>query len=60
MERIPDETEYFALIMHHEAAPDDIHWYWIIYNIPSTINSLAKNVSGVGILGNNSVNGQTE
>ncbi len=59
-EGYPEETECFALIMHHEAAPEDIHWYWIIYNIPATINSLPENVSDVGILGNNSVNGITE
>jgi phosphatidylethanolamine-binding protein (PEBP) family uncharacterized protein len=43
--------------MHHEASATDIHWYWVIYNIPPSVTSLAKNVAGVGILGNNSVNG---
>ncbi len=54
----PEETNSFALIMHHEASPTDIHWYWILYNIPATINSLHKNVSGTGTLGTNSVNNQ--
>ncbi len=54
----PDGTKYFALIMHHEASPTDIHWYWILYNIPATVDSLPKNVTGIGTLGTNSVNGQ--
>jgi Raf kinase inhibitor-like YbhB/YbcL family protein len=52
----PENTEYFALIMHHEASPTDIHWYWVIYDIPVSVQSLPKNVTGVGTLGNNSVN----
>lgn len=42
--------------MHHEASPTDIHWYWVMYNIPADLQSLAKNVTGVGTLGINSVN----
>lgn len=53
----PYGTKYFALIMHHEASATDIHWYWVMYNIPVSVQSLEKNVSGIGILGNNSVNG---
>ena len=56
----PEETQSFALIMHHEASPSDIHWYWVLYHIPATVQSLAKNASGIGTLGNNSVNGKTE
>jgi phosphatidylethanolamine-binding protein (PEBP) family uncharacterized protein len=52
----PANTECFALIMHHEASPDDIHWYWVLYDIPLSVQSLPKNVTGVGTLGNNSVN----
>jgi Raf kinase inhibitor-like YbhB/YbcL family protein len=53
----PEDTKYFALIMHHEASVTDIHWYWVMYNIPVSVQSLEKNVTGIGILGNNSVNG---
>jgi len=35
-------------------------WYWVIYNIPLNTTNLPKNVKGVGILGNNSVNGRAE
>ena len=55
----PDGTRYFALIMHHEASPDDIHWYWVLYNIPASVVSMPENHTGTGISGNNSVNGQT-
>ena len=54
----PTGTKSYALIMHHEA-PDQTKWYWILYNIPATVQSLPKNVQGVGTLGNNSVNNRT-
>lgn len=56
----PVGTAAFALIMHHEASPTDIHWYWVMYNIPASVHSLARNVSGIGILGTNSVNDRNE
>jgi phosphatidylethanolamine-binding protein (PEBP) family uncharacterized protein len=56
----PDGTAEFALIMHHEASPTDIHWYWIMYNIPSNVHSLPRNVAGIGTLGTNSVNDRNE
>jgi len=56
----PAGTKSFALIMHHVAAPDDIHWYWVLYNISASVTSLPKNVSGVGTLGNNINNGRAE
>lgn len=56
----PNGTAAFALIMHHEASPTDIHWYWILYNIPASVHSLPRNVSGIGILGTNSVNDKNE
>jgi phosphatidylethanolamine-binding protein (PEBP) family uncharacterized protein len=56
----PDGTVAFALIMHHEASPTDIHWYWVLYNIPANVHSLSRNVSGIGTLGTNSVNDRNE
>lgn len=56
----PENAASFVVIMHHEASPADIHWYWVLYNIPATITSLSRNVSGVGTLGTNSVNDRTE
>lgn len=55
----PENTVCFALIMHHTTSPTDIHCYWIVYNIPAVISSLSKNVSGIGILGTNSLNDKT-
>lgn len=56
----PENTKSFALMIRHEASPTDIHWYWVLYDIPSSVHSFPKNVSGIGTLGNNSVNGKTE
>ncbi len=55
----PSGTQSFAVIMHHVASADDIHWYWVLYDIPTRVTSLAKNTSGIGTLGTNSVNGMT-
>ena len=46
--------------MHHIPGPGDSHWYWVVYDIPAGVTSLAQNSTGVGTLGNNSVNGKTE
>lgn len=56
----PEETAAFAVIMHHVASPTDIHWYWVMYNIPNSVHSLPLNVKGIGLLGTNSVNDRTE
>jgi phosphatidylethanolamine-binding protein (PEBP) family uncharacterized protein len=57
----PDGTQSFAVIMHHIPGPGDSHWYWVVYNLPASVHSLAKNeaIARIGVLGNNSVNGQT-
>jgi gluconolactonase len=52
----PAGTKSFAVIMHHLAPDNAIHWYWVVYNIPADTSSLAKNVSGIGTIGTNSVN----
>ncbi len=59
-ENPPSETESYTLVMQHIAAPDDIHCYWILYNIPVDILSLEKNTSGIGNLGTNTVNDLNE
>lgn len=53
----PAGTKCYALVMHHfpregEAAK----WYWVLYNIPADVKSLAKGAKGVGTGGNNCVN----
>ncbi|MFN8399512.1 MAG: YbhB/YbcL family Raf kinase inhibitor-like protein [Anaerolineales bacterium] len=56
----PEGTKSFAVVMHHIPGPGDSHWYWVLYNIPANVTSLEKNTSGIGTLGNNSVNGETQ
>jgi Raf kinase inhibitor-like YbhB/YbcL family protein len=56
----PSGTKSYALIMHHIDPKGVAKWYWILYNIPADVQSLSKNVKGVGTLGNNSVNERTE
>lgn len=56
----PAGTVGYAVIMHHVAAPDDVHWYWVLYNLPANVTSLPKNTSGIGTLGNNVNNGRAE
>ncbi len=55
----PAWTASYAIVMHHVASPTDVHWYWVLYNIPASVTSLAKNSTGIGTLGTNSVNGKT-
>ncbi|KGJ93979.1 YHYH protein [Colwellia psychrerythraea] len=55
----PDNTTEYALVMHHIAAPDDVHWYWVMYNMTTDISSLqAGEIQGT--LGTNGVNGLNE
>ena len=56
----PAGTRSYALIMHHIPGPGSVKWYWILYDIPANVQSLPKNVKGVGTLGNNSVNDRRE
>jgi Raf kinase inhibitor-like YbhB/YbcL family protein len=56
---VPAGTKSLAIVMYTIPGPNESHWYWVLYNIPPDTQSLAKNVSGVGTPGNNSVNGKT-
>lgn len=55
----PAGTESYAVVMHHVDPEGRTKWYWVLYDIPATVQSLPRNVTGIGTLGNNSVNGQT-
>jgi len=55
----PEGSRYFALIMQYEASPTDIHRYRLRCNIPSTINMLHRNASGIGTQGSNCNNGRS-
>ena len=56
----PIGTVAYAITMHHVAPDNAIHWYWEVYNLPASVTSLAKNSSGLGTLGTNSVNDRNE
>jgi phosphatidylethanolamine-binding protein (PEBP) family uncharacterized protein len=56
----PTGTACFALVMYTIPAPEECHWYWVLFDIPSNVHSLEKNSTKVGVLGNNSVNRRTE
>ena len=51
----PAGTQSYAVIMHHLDPEGVIKWYWILYDIPATVDALPKNVTGIGALGNNYV-----
>jgi phosphatidylethanolamine-binding protein (PEBP) family uncharacterized protein len=54
----PSGTKEFALMMTTLPGDGTTKWSWVLYSIPATTTSLAKNSSGVGILGGGS-NGAT-
>ena len=56
----PATTTSYAIVMHHTAAANDVHWYWVLYDIPADVTQLAQNSTGVGSLGTNSVNDRNE
>ena len=57
----PPATKSYAVIMHHIPGPNaPAKWYWTLYNIPAGTQSLPRNVTNVGTVGNNSVTGRTE
>lgn len=47
----PAGTKSYALVMHHLDPEGNTKWYWILYNIPPSVHSLAKNTKDVGVLG---------
>lgn len=55
----PAGTSSFAVTMHHIPGSGEKHVYIVLYNIPSSVSSMAKSASGVGLFGINTVNGKT-
>ncbi len=47
----PTGTQNYVLIMHHLDPEGVAKWYWTLYDIPASVNSLPKNVSGIGKTG---------
>jgi Raf kinase inhibitor-like YbhB/YbcL family protein len=53
---IPKGTKYFALNLWHVPHANDssvVKSYWVVYNIPSDINSIPKDAKDFGIVGYN-------
>jgi phosphatidylethanolamine-binding protein (PEBP) family uncharacterized protein len=55
----PTGSTSFAITMHHVSGPGDKHVYFVLYNIPATVTSIPEAVSGIGLFGINTVNGNT-
>ena len=49
----PAGTKCFAVNVWHTPGPGDTKSYWVVYNIPANVASLAKNSMGVGSVGLN-------
>ena len=56
--RGPTGTVGYAIAMHHIPGPGDTHWYWVVYNIPSTTTKVLASGPAPGTVGTNSVNNQ--
>jgi len=52
----PDGTNSYALAMHHEAGPGDVHWYWVMYDIGVDSVGLDAGDTSAGTFGTNGVN----
>jgi Raf kinase inhibitor-like YbhB/YbcL family protein len=52
--KAPADTKSFAILMQHFAGPGDVHWYWVVHHIPSTLHEIAAGDKTVGITGGNS------
>jgi len=50
----PDGTKEFALMITTLPGDGTTKWNWVLYSIPGTTTGMAKNSSGVGILGTGS------
>ena len=57
MERIPNEYKVFRPDYVYSRFTNRYSLVLVLYNIPVSVNSLAKNTFGTGTLGNNSLNG---
>lgn len=56
----PQGTQSFAVVMHHIDPQQKIKWYWVLYHLPGSVQSLPKAARDVGVFGTNSVNNRTE
>ena len=55
---MPSGTKSVAVTMHHIPPEGGKHVYLVLYNIPLATISIPANVSGIGKMGINTVNGK--
>lgn len=46
----------YAVVMHHLPGDGTSHWYWVLYDLPATIDHIDAGVPPAAKLGTNSVN----
>lgn len=54
----PSGTKSFAITMHHIPPTGEKHVYYVLYNIPLSINLIPENNTSIGTFGVNTVNGR--
>ncbi len=54
----PEGTVGYALAMHHETVDGDTRWYWLVYNIPATKQTVEIDETNFGTHGTNSSNSE--
>lgn len=52
----PTGTVGYAVIMHHVPGDGITHWYWVLYDMASTVDHLAADATPLASIGTNSVN----
>lgn len=54
----PAGTVGYAVVMHHVPGTGDTHWYWVLYDLPATIDHIDAGRTPTAKVGTNSVNNQ--
>jgi phosphatidylethanolamine-binding protein (PEBP) family uncharacterized protein len=52
----PAGTVGYALAMHHTPGPGDTHWYWVLFDIPASVDHAESGINPVSKVGTNSAN----
>ena len=52
----PAGTVGYAVVMHHVPGSGDAHSYWVLYDIPATVDHIDAGVNPAASVGTNSVN----
>jgi len=55
-EGLPNGTTGYVLTMHHLDPTGNKHIYWVVYNIPKSVQFLSAGVTNIGSFGVNNIN----